>query len=110
MNFLLDMKQVSQDGPPSHNSVYRKNKWDRKMMTINYFGNINDKLIGQIKTKIPLQDKKLQARTFQSPEKDTYLAVEENPTPLGDQLLCRQEQAGTLPRTYSQQVLRENSK
>ena len=28
-------------------------------MTINYFGNIKDTLIGQIKTKVPFSDKKV---------------------------------------------------
>ena len=32
---------------------------ETKTMTINYFGNIKDTLIGQIKTKVPFSDKKV---------------------------------------------------
>ena len=35
--------------------MYEENK--NQMLTINYFGNINDTLIGQIKTKIPISSK-----------------------------------------------------
>ena len=37
------------------------------MLTINYFGNIQDTLIGQIKTKIPMIKKFSEARKFSSP-------------------------------------------
>ena len=47
------------------------------MMTINYFGNIQDSLIGQIKTKIPIQDKARTVKTYNSPPRQRYPASDE---------------------------------
>ena len=41
-------------------------------MTINYFGNIQDSLIGQIKTKIPMPLKKDLLRSLGSPLRQKY--------------------------------------
>ena len=42
------------------------------MLTINYFGNIQDSLIGQIKTKVPISKKIEMVRTFKSPSRVSY--------------------------------------
>lgn len=42
------------------------------MLTINYFGNIQDSLIGQIKTKIPIKEKKDFIKNQNSPPREAY--------------------------------------
>ena len=72
-----------------------KSTLNNQMLTINYFGNIQDSLIGQIKTRIPIAKKVEMVRTFKSPAKPSYSNAEEpagySSSILTQNLVTRQE-------------------